>query len=167
MLTRGEPRNVGCHVHKLSARLHLWVSALRSSATVATPPQTRKVKTLITPPSEPQSETPLPRSLLSLKVPTTLIFRALSKVRYLELAFDTDTVLKVRKSKCPSFARVDGPTQPHGWSSLTFARVPVWALCAMSSRQASSLGRARTCLTCQIMTLLARRMSIDRRPQKW
>jgi hypothetical protein len=167
MLTRGEPRNVGCHVHKLGARLHLRVSALRSSATAAAPLHDRNNQTLITPSPEPQSETPLPRSLLSFKVPTTLIFRALSKVRSLELTCAKHTLVKVRKSKRLTRAHDDGLTQPHRGSSLTFARVPVWALCAMSSRQASPLGRARTCLTCQIMTLLAHRMSIDRRPQKW
>ena len=167
MLIRGGSRNVGCHVHKLSARLHLWVSALRSSATAAAPLHDQNNQTPITPPPEPQNETPLPRSLLSFKVPTTLIFRALSKVRSLELTCAKHTLVKVRKSKRLTHTREDGLTQPHQRSSLSFARVPVWALCAMSSRQASSLGRARTCLTCQIMTLLARRMSIDRRAQKW
>lgn len=105
MLTRGEPRNVGCHVHKLGARLHLRMSALRSSATAAAPLHDRNNQTLITPPPEPQSETPLPRSLLSFKVPTTLIFRALSKVRSLELTCAKDTLVKVRKSKCLTRAR--------------------------------------------------------------
>ena len=159
MLTRGEPRNVGCHVHKLGARLHLWRSALRSSATAAVPLHDQNNQTLITPPPKPQSETPLPRSLLSLKTPTTLILKALSKVRYLELAFDTDTVLKVRKSKCLTRARDDGLTQPHQRSSTTDphlqrsrararGRAPVCAICAISSRQPSALGRARACLIC-------------------
>jgi len=90
--------------------------------------------------------------------------------RVSKLTFDNKGLVKVRKSRFVTRARVIGLTRQRRRSPLARARTPVCAICAMSSRQPSALDRARACLICRasdLPELLARLMAIDRRAKKW
>lgn len=90
--------------------------------------------------------------------------------RLSELTFHNNCLVKVRKSRFVTRARVIGLTSQRRRRSLARARSLVCAICAMNSRQPSALDRARACLTCRasdLPELLARLMAIDRRAKKW